>query len=87
MASSRAGLIPMITLLGFLLPGLVGGTVIIESLFDWNGVGLLFLRSVSEYDLNVVLSLTALTALLTLAGTLAADLLYAWVDPRVRYRP
>jgi peptide/nickel transport system permease protein len=82
----RAGLTPLVTLLGFLLPGLIGGTVIIESLFDWNGVGLLFLRSVAEYDLNVILALTALTGLLVLAGTLAADLLYAWVDPRVRYR-
>lgn len=83
----RAGLVPLVTLLGFLLPGLVGGTVIIESIFDWNGVGLLFLRSVAEYDLNVLLALTALSGVLILAGTLAADLLYFWVDPRVRSRP
>jgi peptide/nickel transport system permease protein len=82
----RAALVPMITLLGFLVPALIGGSVIVERIFDWNGVGLLFFRAVAEYDVNAILGLTALTALLTLGGTLAADLLYAWADPRVRYR-
>jgi peptide/nickel transport system permease protein len=60
--------------------------VIVERIFDWNGVGLLLLRSVARHDVNVILGLTVLSAAAVVAATLAADLLYAWADPRVRYR-
>jgi peptide/nickel transport system permease protein len=75
---------PLITGLGFVLPAMLGGSVIIESIFAYPGMGLLGYQAVLERDYPVLVTLNFVTAGLVLLGTLVADLLYAIVDPRVR---
>ncbi len=81
----RNSLIPMITLFGFMLPALIGGSIIIEQIFAWPGIGRLFFEAVLQRDYPTVMGLSLLSAVLTLIGTLIADILYTYADPRVRY--
>ena len=76
--------VPFVTLLATILPGLVGGSVIVEQVFSFPGVGRLYLSSVEGRDYPVVLGLTLLSAALVLAGHLLVDILYLFVDPRIR---
>lgn len=78
-------MLPIITLLGLMLPGLIGGGVIIEAIFAWPGMGRLGYDAAINYDYPVVMGVTILGAGLTVLGNLLADLAYGWVDPRVRY--
>ena len=79
----RNTLIPLVTLLGLSLPALVGGSVIIEQIFTWPGMGRLFFESIRERDYPTIMGLTLMFSVLTLVGQLLADLLYSIVDPRV----
>ena len=79
----RNTLIPLVTLLGLSLPALIGGSVIIEQIFTWPGMGRLFFESIRTRDYPVIMALTLMFSLVTLAGQLLADLLYGLVDPRV----
>lgn len=81
----RNTLIPMVTLLGLMLPGLLGGSVVLEQIFTWPGMGLLFLDAIYARDYPLIMGLTLLFSVLTLLGTLLSDVLYAFVDPRVSY--
>lgn len=81
----RNTLIPLVTMLGLSLPGLLSGAVILEQIFSWPGMGRLFFESLSERDYPTMMGLTLLFSILTLAGNLLADVLYAVVDPRVTY--
>lgn len=80
----RNALLPLITLLGLLLPGLLSGSVIVERIFAWPGLGRLYFDSILSRDYPVVLGLSLVGAVATLAATLAADVAYAFADPRVR---
>lgn len=80
----RSALIPLVSLLSVVVPSLLSGSVIIERIFQWNGLGSLFFDAVTMRDYPTVMGLAILTALLTLAASIAADLLYAALDPRVR---
>ena len=80
----RQAAVPMLTLAGFLLPALVGGSVIVETIFAIPGLGRLFVEAAFQRDLPVLMGLTLLSGAATLAGILAADLAYAVADPRVR---
>lgn len=81
----RNALIPVVTLLGSLLPALLGGSVITETIFNWPGMGRLFLEAASGRDYPVLLAMLLLGTVLTILGTLLADIGYGLVDPRVRY--
>jgi len=81
----RNTLIPFVTLLGLTFPFLISGSVILEVIFTWPGLGRLFFNSILQRDYPVVMALSTATASLVLLGTLAADMLYGVVDPRVRY--
>ena len=81
----RNSLVPLVTLVGLELPGLVGGGAIVEIVFSWPGIGRLALERALQYDYTVVLGLTTFAALLVVAGNLLADVLYALLDPRIRY--
>ena len=81
----RNTLIPMATLLGLMLPGLLSGSVVLEQIFSWNGMGKLFLDSILARDYPLIMGLTLFFSTLTLLGTLLSDILYAFVDPRVSY--
>ncbi len=80
----RNALLPLITLLGLLLPGLLSGSVIVERIFAWPGLGRLYFDSILSRDYPVVLGQSLVGAGATLAATLAADVAYAFADPRVR---
>lgn len=80
----RNALIPIVTLMGLELPTLIGGSVIIETIFAIPGMGQLSFQSVLARDYPVVMGLTMIGAVLTLAGNLLADLSYAWINPRIR---
>ncbi len=81
----RNSIIPIVTLLGYLLPGMFGGSVIIESIFSIPGMGQLGFEAVLSRDYPVVLAIATISALLTLLGLLVSDLLYVWADPRISY--
>ncbi len=81
----KNAMLPIITLLGLSVPGLIGGSVIIEQLFSLPGMGLLFYESVLARDYPLVMGITVIGAVLTLLGNLLADLAYAWADPRIRH--
>lgn len=74
-----------ITLLGLSIPYIFSGALIVEALFNYPGMGLLFWNAASSRDYPVVLGVTLIVALATVVGNLAADLVYAIVDPRIRY--
>jgi len=80
----RNALLPFVTLFGFLIPGLIGGSVIIEQLFAWPGLGRLGYDAILARDFPMILTINFFAAVLTLAGTLLSDVLYAVVDPRIR---
>jgi peptide/nickel transport system permease protein len=82
----RNTLIPFVTILGLSLPGIVGGAVILESIFNWPGMGQLFYQSISRRDYELIMGLTLMFTILTLIGQLLADLAYAFVDPRITYK-
>lgn len=81
----RNALLPIITLFGFLVPGLIGGSVIIETVFAWPGIGRLAYQAVLARDYSVVMTILTFSSALTLLGNLLADILYALSDPRIRY--
>jgi peptide/nickel transport system permease protein len=81
----RNALVPVITLLGLSLPALFSGTVVVESIFAWPGMGRLILTAIFTQDLPVIIGCFFFFAILVVAGNLLADLLYAVVDPRIRY--
>ncbi|RXJ01111.1 ABC transporter permease [Anaerobacillus alkaliphilus] len=81
----RNGLIPIITIFGLMLPGFIGGSVIVESLFSWPGIGKLFIDATFERDYPVIMAITMFGAVLTVLGNLIADILYAVLDPRIEY--
>jgi peptide/nickel transport system permease protein len=80
----RNALIPLITLLGLTIPYLISGSVIVEYIFQWDGIGSLYVDSIYARDYPTVMALTVATALVTLFASLLADLLYAVADPRIR---
>jgi peptide/nickel transport system permease protein len=80
----RNALLPVITLFGLLLPALLSGSVIIERIFAWPGLGRLYLDSILARDYPVILALSLLSAVVTLAATLLSDIAVAAADPRVR---
>ncbi len=80
----RNALLPIITLLGLSVPGLIGGSVIFEQIFSIPGMGQLFWMSVMQRDYPLIMGLLTIGAILTLIGNMLADLCYAVVDPRIR---
>ncbi|TJY42312.1 ABC transporter permease [Cohnella pontilimi] len=80
----RNALLPAITLVGFELPALFGGSLIIEQIFNWPGIGQLYMQSFSLRDYPLLMGFTMLIAVLTVIGTLISDILYRVADPRVR---
>src|SRR5512133_188570 len=80
----RNALLPLITLLGFSIPGLIGGSVIFEAIFAIPGMGQLFYQGAMSRDYPVVMGILVIGAFLTLIGNLVADVCYALADPRIR---
>ena len=81
----KNAILPVIPILGLSVPGLIGGSVIFESIFGIPGMGRLFYDSVMGRDYPVIMAILVIGALLTLIGNLLADISYALADPRIRY--
>lgn len=81
----RNSLIPIITLLGSLVPTLIGGSVIIESIFSIPGMGRLAFEAILSRDYPLIMGILSITALLTLLGLIVSDILYALVDPKIKF--
>lgn len=82
----RNALLPIITILGLSVPDIIGGSVIIETIFAYPGIGRLGYDAIMARDYPVVMGILTIVAFLTLFGNLLADIMYAWVDPRIRYK-
>jgi peptide/nickel transport system permease protein len=80
----KNSLLPVLTILGIVLPRLLGGAVVTESVFGWPGIGRLAVQAAQTRDYPLIMGLTLTTALMVVSINLAVDLLYAAVDPRVR---
>ena len=80
----RNALLPFVTMFGLILPGLIGGSVIIESIFSWPGMGRMAYEAILARDYPVILTVNFISAVLVLAGTFISDVLYMVVDPRIR---
>jgi peptide/nickel transport system permease protein len=81
----RNALIPVVTIVGLRIPVLFAGAVVTEAIFSWPGMGQIFFQAVLASDWPVVQAIIVITAFLVIASNLVADLLYAVVDPRIRY--
>lgn len=82
----RNAINPIVTMFGYALAGLLGGAVLTETVFGWPGMGRLVIEALTAQDLFMVMASLLLSSLLLIAGNLVADLLLAWVDPRIRFR-
>ncbi|HHW26398.1 MAG TPA: ABC transporter permease, partial [Firmicutes bacterium] len=82
----RNAAIPVITILGMSIPGLIGGSALIEQIFAWPGMGRLGINAIFSRDYPVIMAVNLMTSILVMLGNLTADVLYAVVDPRIRYR-
>jgi peptide/nickel transport system permease protein len=80
----RNALLPFVTMFGLVLPGLIGGSVIIESIFSWPGMGRMAYEAILARDYAVILTVNFISAVLVLAGTFVSDVMYLMVDPRIR---
>ncbi len=80
----RNALLPFVTMFGLILPTLIGGSVIIESIFSWPGMGRMAYEAILARDYPIILTVNFVSAVLVLAGTFISDLLYLVVDPRIR---
>lgn len=81
----RNALLPFITMFGLTIPGLIGGSVIFETIFAWPGMGRLGYEAILARDFPVILTLNFISAVLVLLGTLVSDILYAVADPRIKF--
>jgi peptide/nickel transport system permease protein len=80
----RNALLPFVTMFGLILPGLISGSVIIESIFSWPGIGRMAFEAILARDYPIILTVNFVLAVLVLIGTFISDLLYMVVDPRIR---
>ncbi len=81
----RNSLLPIVTIVGLSLPGLVTGAIVVEEIFNYQGMGLLFYNAAVQHDFPILLGSTLVVGVATAVGNLLADIAYGILDPRVRY--
>jgi len=81
----KNALIPVVTVIALSLPGLIGGAIFTETIFAWPGMGRLFINALNQSDLALLMGYLLLVAFLVVFSNLLADVVYAWLDPRVKY--
>ncbi|MBV8331722.1 MAG: ABC transporter permease, partial [Candidatus Eremiobacteraeota bacterium] len=81
----KNALIPVVTILALSLPGILGGAIITETIFAWPGTGRLFYNALGQSDIALLMGVLIMLAFLVVFSNLLADVLYAWLDPRVKY--
>jgi peptide/nickel transport system permease protein len=82
----RNALLPLVTMVGVQVGSLLGGSVLVESVFTWPGLGRLAFETVQQRDYNVLLGILFMSSLLVIAVNLVVDLFYAVLDPRIEVR-
>ncbi|HEX7785230.1 MAG TPA: ABC transporter permease, partial [Methylomirabilota bacterium] len=82
----KNAMLPVVTVIGLEFAFIIGGLVVTEQVFNLNGLGKLFVDAVTQYDYTMVQGLVLLVAFVFILSNFAVDLLYAWLDPRIRYR-
>lgn len=82
----KNALLPIVTIASMILPALIGGSLIIETIFAWPGMGRLGYEAIMNYDYPTVMGVVVIATFLTLLGLVVADIMYAIVDPRIRYK-
>lgn len=80
----KNSLLPLVTQLGIMLPYLITGSIIVESIFSWPGVGSYYVKAITTSDYGVVMSILLLSSFLVILGSLLSDALYSLIDPRIR---
>jgi peptide/nickel transport system permease protein len=83
--SLRNALLPIITIIGLRLPSLFGGAIVIEGIFNWPGMGRLYLDGVTTRDVPLIMGMVLISALVIVISNIITDLTYAMADPRVRF--
>lgn len=81
----RNSLIPIVTIMALILPAMIGGSVIVETIFSVPGMGWLSFDAITKRDYPVLMAVTTIVAFLTVVALLIQDLMYAWLDPRISY--
>jgi peptide/nickel transport system permease protein len=81
----RNALIPLITLIGLSIPGLIAGAVITEFIFSYPGIGQLTINAIGQNDYPTIYATSMLVGVFVILGNLVADILYGVVDPRIKY--
>lgn len=82
----RNASLPLITIATLSLPELIGGAVLIETIFVWRGLGLYGYQAVTSGNYPVLMAVNLVAAVLVMLSNLLADIAYAWADPRIRYK-
>jgi peptide/nickel transport system permease protein len=82
----KNAMLPVITVVGLEFAFLLGGLVVTEQVFNLNGIGKLFVDAVTQYDYTLVQALVMIVAMVFILSNFVVDVLYAWIDPRIRYR-
>ncbi len=83
---ARNSLLPIVTVLGYRIAFILSGTIVIETVFSWNGIGRLFIDSIYRLDYQVVQAIVLLLATIVVTANLLTDLAYAYIDPRIRLK-
>ncbi len=82
----RNALLPMVSLVNLSIPSLIGSSVVTEKLFSWQGLGSLMINAINDRDYPVLMALTVIIAVTVLILNIVSDFLYAYLDPRIRYK-
>jgi len=82
----RNALLPIVTMIGYRVSFILSGTIVVETVFAWPGVGQLFFTSIDRLDYQVVQGIVLVLAIIVVLGNLVTDLVYAYIDPRIRIR-
>jgi peptide/nickel transport system permease protein len=81
----RNGLLPIVTMIGIMLPTLIVGSVMVESVFEWPGLGTVFLEAALFRDFPLLMAFNAIFPLMFLIARLLTDITYVFIDPRIKY--
>ena len=81
----KPSLLPVVSYLGPVFVGMITGSVVVDLYFSTGGIGQAFVNSALNRDYSTILGVTILLGALTIAGNLVVDVLYAWIDPKIRY--
>jgi peptide/nickel transport system permease protein/oligopeptide transport system permease protein len=81
----RAGLVPIVTMIGLQFTYMMGGAIVVENVFGWNGVGRMAIQAIFQRDYPLIQGFILMFAIVVVLVSIVMDLLYAWLDPRIRY--